>query len=83
MICLSLSLLRNKVLKRNLQRLNGSIKLHRAQIAENVMRAKRCSGESSFSTFCRLREINFITNVHVTLREIKGLNFQYSTWHIL
>ena len=83
MICLSLSLLRNKVLKRYLERTNGSIKLHRAPIAKNVTRSKRCSGESSFSTFCRLREINFITNVHVTLREIKGLNFQYSTWHIL
>ena len=83
MICLSLSLLRNKVLKRYLQRANGSIKLHRAQIAENVMRAKRCSGESSFSTLCRLCEINFITNVYVTLREIKRLNFQYSIWHVL
>ena len=77
MICLSLLLIRYKVLKRYLERANGSIKLHRAQIAENVMRAKRCSGESSFSTFCRLREINFITNVDVTLREIKELNFQY------
>ena len=77
MICLSLLLIRYKVLKRNLERANGSIKLHRAQIAKNVMRAKRCSSESSFSTFCRLREINFITNVHVTLREIKELNFQY------
>ena len=77
MSCLSLLLLKNKVLKRYLERVNGSIRLHRAQIAKNVMRAKRCSGESSFSTFCRLREINFITNVHVTLREIKELNFQY------
>ena len=77
MSCLSLLLLKNKVLKRYLERVNGSIRLHRAQIAKNVMRAKRCSGESSFSTFCRLREINFITNVDVTLREIKELNFQY------
>ena len=77
MICLSLLLIRYKVLKRNLERTNGSIKLHRAPNAKNVTRSKRCSGESSFSTFCRLREINFITNVDVTLREIKELNFQY------
>ena len=75
MICLRLLLLRNKVLKRYLERANGSIKLHRAQIAKNVMRAKRCSGESSFSTFFRLGEIKFTTNVYITLREIKRLNF--------
>ena len=85
MSCLSLALLllRNKVLKCYLERANGLNKLYRAQIAKNVMRAKRCSSESSFSTFCRLRELKFNTNVYVTLREIKGLNFQYSMWHVL